>query len=233
MMICIKEKLIKRLVIFAIVLILAYNLVNFVGFKEDYQTEQTAQVGQQIYLQDYLLGRSRPGERKLEAECRCRKNQILRISSAKSSTNDLTVYLNDRVFYETSVAFSLLTCDPYKVLRRGLNQKIIGISLYGTKPRYYKYLQQISRQIKTFYPEWTIRIYHDHSIDMSKICELECLKEFDDTGEYIDNLDFCDVNKMPLDLFNSSNTWSAGYLHAMKWRWVGLKFITVHSFHST
>ena len=48
---------------------------------------------------------------------------------------------------------------------------------------------------KKLYPGWTIRIHHDSSIDENIQCELECLK--DDKGILTDNVDFCNIEKVP------------------------------------
>jgi hypothetical protein len=111
-----------------------------------------------------------------------------------------------------------LTCDPYKVLRRGFNQKVIGYSLYGTKTSYYDKLKNISRQIDELYPGWLMRVYYDGSINKEIICEIECLIDQD---ELIDNSDFCNVHSLSLTLgdFIRNSSLNANYTHAMKWRW--------------
>jgi len=98
-----------------------------------------------------------------------------------------------------------LTCDPYKVLRRGFNQKIISFSLYGKDTFYYRLVEENVARAFKFYPSWTVRIYHDNSINPEFICKLECL--------YSDNVDFCDVKNMPGKV-------NLDYMLPMTWRWL-------------
>ena len=74
-----------------------------------------------------------------------------------------------------------------------------------------------------FYNDWTIRIYHDDTIDESIICEIECMKN-SQTNEFYNNVDFCNVKqipKSPLDMLDLS------YLLPMTWRWlpIGDQFV--------
>lgn len=95
------------------------------------------------------------------------------------------------------------TCNFYNLLRRGKKQKIVSYSLYGNNLVYYSKLEKLIRQIKHFYPEWIVRIYHDNSFNKSIKCNLECLKH-SNSNEYLDNLDFCNGNKIQLN-FNKKN----------------------------
>jgi hypothetical protein len=72
---------------------------------------------------------------------------------------------------------------------------------------------------KKRYPGWIVRVNHDQSIDMSVKCEMECLKD-NGTGEFFDNVDFCDVSQLPVGLHGS---WNAGsFMHGMTWRWLAI-----------
>ena len=79
----------------------------------------------------------------------------------------------------------------------------------------------IANQIKRFYPDWTMRIYHDHTIKPSLKCELECLKEADNS--LLDNVDFCDIDR--IGYWNK--TWSVRDMHKMIWRFlpIGESFV--------
>jgi hypothetical protein len=95
-----------------------------------------------------------------------------------------------------------------------MNQKIIAYSLYGQNRLYYQYLTNITKLIKTLYPGWIIRIYHDNSIHKSFICKLECLP--------FSNVDFCDISQLPL-IKNSTllkYKQEMSDLHSMMWRWL-------------
>ena len=101
--------------------------------------------------------------------------------------------------------------------------------------------------IKKLYPGWTMRIHHDSSIDQSLKCELECLN--DANGNLLDNVDFCDVEKVPghqntrfahykwSDIVqdNASElecSWNATYMNSMKWRWLPINDPFVDAFMS-
>ena len=110
-----------------------------------------------------------------------------------------------------------VTCDFFKILRRGRSQKVISLSLFGTKNIYYRHLKRISKLYSEFLPEWTIRIYFNKLKNESLICELECLKN--ENGKFIDNVDFCKVGEMPYGL---QKTWDASYINPTMWRFLPL-----------
>ena len=130
------------------------------------------------------------------------------------------------------------TCDLYNVLRRGISQKVLGFSLYGKKKFYYNLLEKISRDMKSMYPGWLMRVHYNDSINKSAICEVECLKGND--GVIIDNSDFCDVNDINLKLKNIEKSYNdsklnANYMHSMNWRWfpIGDSFVDIFSSRDT
>jgi hypothetical protein len=119
----------------------------------------------------------------------------------------------------------------YNVLRRGKHQKVIGYSLYGKNKFYYDKLKNLTKQINQFYPGWIMRVYYDDSIDQSIICEIECARKSDEpNAELIDNVDFCNVNRLRLKL-NEDVEVNANYTHKMKWRWfpIGDSFVDIFS----
>ena len=92
-----------------------------------------------------------------------------------------------------------------------------------------------------------MRIHHDNSIDQSLKCELECLK--DKNGNLLDNVDFCDIEKVPghqnshfnytkwAEILQGNNpevetAWSATYINSMKWRWLPINDPFVDAFMS-
>lgn len=117
--------------------------------------------------------------------------------------------------YSFRVEQAKLTCGAYNVLRRGPNQKVIAYSIYGNNPFYYRYLKLIAQTAKKHYPDWIVRFYHDQSINSSIICELECLRD-DENGNYMDNVDFCDVNKLAFDGIDF------GSIVPTIWRWLAI-----------
>jgi hypothetical protein len=100
---------------------------------------------------------------------------------------------------------------------------------------------------KRFNNDWTIRIYHDDTIDQNIKCKLECLKDDEEEkdAKYLNNVDFCRITRMPIIskedrdywrrggdyfafyAFASYSWWNAKYLHGMKWRWfpIGDSFV--------
>lgn len=191
--------------------------------------------------------------RKFSSRCKCSRHD--EIVLFKNSALDYYFYVNltnklngvSQNLYKISnkeLKNFKITCDPYKVLRRGKSQKVISYSLYGKEPIYYNKLRQLSRIIKEKYPEWIIRIYYDHSINRSVICELECQKDSNSMYmNYIDNIDFCDAENINLNLkdyyfYQYKETrviLNLSYIHSMKWRWlpIGDDFVEVFSSRDT
>jgi len=110
-----------------------------------------------------------------------------------------------------------LTCNKFASLRHGIKQKIVSFSLYGKNPFYSSKLINLTRLIKKYYPNWLMRIYHDDTILESIKCNIECLN--DENNKFIDNSDFCNINKLPISLQNEK-TWSISTIHKMMWRWL-------------
>jgi hypothetical protein len=142
----------------------------------------------------------------LESECSCKKHEHIQVNI---KDNYYHVYMNNKFKYSFNINLNL-TCNFYSSLRRGMNQKIIAYSLYGQNRFYYQYLTNITKLVKTLYPGWIIRIYHDNTIK----CEIQC--ELND-----DIVDFCNVEKLPNRTVN--------YIHKMMWRWlpIGDSFVDV------
>jgi hypothetical protein len=154
--------------------------------------------------------------------CKCRSEKVYFSKNDNSadvySTNNKKSNLLYQLNSNDIQNLQFVNCDLYNVLRRGPNQKVIGYSLYGSNKLYYKNLKKISRLTAEYFPNWTIRVHYDDEIDKSIICETECLKN--EQGSYFNNVDFCRTKKIPFGA--SSNTWDAGFMHAMTWRWLPL-----------
>ncbi len=96
------------------------------------------------------------------------------------------------------------------------NCKISSFFINKGKDNFYTDSLDINiRSAKRLYPGWTIRIYHDDSIDNSIICNLEC--STDDHEVPLDNVDFCDIKQIPL---NPQTTLDFSYILPMVWRWL-------------
>lgn len=141
----------------------------------------------------------------------------------------LKTFFTENYYDINSTYMYNVTCDLYNVLRRGMKQKIIGLSLYGTNEKYYRFLKAFAIQAKSYYADWIIRVHHDSTIKESIKCELECYR--DERGILFDNIDFCNINKIPYGLSNNK-TWSSNYTHAMKWRWLPIGDSFVDTFIS-
>jgi hypothetical protein len=163
----------------------------------------------------------------LKSECECRKNQNVYV--VRDKRRIISIYNNAASIRAKKPAIKMnqtefmrrsFTCDPYNVLRRGSNQKVIGFSLYGKKRFYYNKIKDIVKQAKQFYPDWFVRIHYDSTIDKSIICEVECLKNEANTS-FVDNTDFCNIDRVFLGFrdFASNNSINANYIHKMMWRW--------------
>ena len=149
--------------------------------------------------------------------CNCRR-EIIYLDKTDSSYQ--VSYINradanvtqskEKIFqYEVPIGeFESATflCDMYHVLRRGPKSKVISYSLYGKNRFYYDLIFTLADLAKKYYPDWTVRIHYDGTIDKSIICEIECLKQKNNMNLFYDNVDFCNIEKMPYD---TSKTWNA------------------------
>lgn len=79
------------------------------------------------------------------------------------------------------------------------------------------------RSAKNLYPDWTIRIYHDETIDNSLICTMECATH-ENSELLMNNVDFCYVKNLPENLHEK---FDASYMLPMTWRWlpIGDQFV--------
>ena len=107
---------------------------------------------------------------------------------------------------------SIFTCELFSALRRGKKQKVISYSIFGNNSFYYSKLETIGKQVKEFYPDWSIRVYYDNSTEKSIICQNECSPE--------DNIDFCNVNSIKLSLKEGSNCSDLSYILPRMWRFL-------------
>lgn len=176
-------------------------------------------------------------------DCSCRRNE--KISVEQMSLKEYRVRLSNNRSYEidlNSARVFRVGCDLRKVLRRGLNQRIVSYSLFGDdesviNDKYTQHLTHLAHEIRNHFPDWSIRIYYDGRSHrrMPIVCALECLR--DQWNNYIDNVDFCDVNELPFDAggtrdLTTRRTWSAKYIHAMIWRWLPIGDSLVDAFMS-
>jgi hypothetical protein len=200
-----------------------------------------------ILLIDYCLNKTNPHlnkttKRQLKSSgffyyeftshCPCRNETIRLVKFDNQNYTVVKIKNNEEFFmYNISVAEmqkSRFTCDMFNTLRRGKGLKLQSFSLFGErKPFYYDKFINNSQMLGTLFPGWLMRVLHDDTIDRSIICEVECAK--DDQGNYLNNVDFCDVTVMPENGLNASLVWSALYMHPMKYRWlpVGDSFVDV------
>jgi hypothetical protein len=203
------KKFRRLLIVLFLLFIFSFLFYNSYFFLKIYSFYLNSSKGpvQSVLIEEQLL--------KLTSNCDCRKSSLYVLKSydkvyVQSGSNNILYNFSD-VAYNTAK----ITCDLYNVFSRGPNQKVIGLSLYGNDPFYYNSIKTISKLAKKYYPGWVVRIYYDFSINDTAICELECLKEND---EYINNVDFCNVNKIPFG--SAIDSWTALYMHKMTWRWL-------------
>lgn len=106
------------------------------------------------------------------------------------------------------------TCDLYSEFRRGKDQKVLSFSLFGRNPRYYNKIGGIIKQVKSFYPDWTIRIYSDSNLNEAVKCKHECSPE--------DNVDFCNINRITTNPVHNSrrDQLNASYIIPTMWRFL-------------
>lgn len=150
---------------------------------------------------------------RLIPKCLCQKETIL-IREYKDYFNIMIENQLDSLYFSYNLSrqfFNSLTvtCDLYKVLRRGVNQKIISYSIQSdVEDHHLKYILKTNiKRAKRLYPNWVVRVYHKGSLSPNEECELECLRM--KNRELLDNTDICDVTRLPVDLYN---TWDASYI---------------------
>ena len=102
-------------------------------------------------------------------------------------------------------------CSNYST-SRGLHQRIISISMYISKDQSrfsintsIDYLYQLIDDVKSKYPGWILRIYHDETIPKDLVCLIECTYLF---------VDFCNTSA----LGNLGRI--SGYIPSKIWRFL-------------
>ena len=156
---------------------------------------------------------------KYTSKCKCRENvtvtlvktpktYVIEIEDKQQNASDSInkSYIVSRKEFEESI----FTCDMYNTLRRGPNQRVISFSLYGRDRNYYNRIKLLLIVIRKLYPGWIVRIGYDSTIDTQFICEMECLTY---EGSYLDIVDFCDMERLPVDPVNTLNV---SYMHGRK-----------------
>lgn len=183
----------------------------------------------------------------LKSDCQCKNDSDIIIFKTNQYDKYYQVNLSHNSLDKSIHLYNItdeefknmnLTCDLYKVLRRGRAQNVIGYSLYGKNRFYYDKLINLTHQIKHLYPDWSMRVYYDNSIDKSIICEVECQTEISNDNVLVDNSDFCFVESLDLNIANLYNEnknkknnkikkLNGTYMHSMKWRWlpIGDRFV--------
>jgi len=160
------------------------------------------------------------------SECHCQKDQI-----SLNTYGQLTrLEKNKKLIQYLNFGDITFTCDIYNTFKRSEKKsKIIAFSLFGSDPKYSKDLINVAKTVKKLYPDWVMRVYHEKTIDPKMKCLMECLKD-DNTGEYLGNIDMCDITAIPYKDLDSS--WSASYMHATKWRFLPIGDSFVEAFMS-
>jgi hypothetical protein len=156
----------------------------------------------------------------LKSSCSCKQETVeIEIEKDFYNINVLDTNGKKTLFKHDRKSFELenIKCDLYNVLRRGPQQKVVGLSLYGNDQFYYKELKYVIKLIAKYYPDWIARIHYDNTVNASLLCEIECLKN-DKTNEFYDNIDFCSITEIPTGL-QEGKIWNGNHVHAMKWRW--------------
>jgi hypothetical protein len=207
-------------------------ILNF-PFYEPNSPTQNSLISKLFYMDENLVNY---GTYEFNSNCSCRKDEKIFV---KIDTLNTSIYLNDRKLYSLFTKDFLnmkFTCNIYNVLRRGLDQKIYSYSVFSNKERYSRQIKNITRQIKnmlnTNNQKWTLRFYHDHTINSSLICETECLKD-KHNEEFLDNADFCDMKNLRLSFSDVLNqkVYKIDYLIGTLWRYFPIydSFVEVFS----
>lgn len=159
-----------------------------------------------IFLKSKIFNISKLEFEKIPPQCKCHQDLLI---LKRNKENDYLIKFGKKIYEINSD--SNLSCDLYKSLRRGPNQKIVSYSLYGKNIFYYKLIMNLTRKIKKFYPDHVMRIYHDNSIDKSIICNIECSN---------DHVEFCNIHKVPKSIEKRQHVLDMKYVHSMMWRFL-------------
>lgn len=168
----------------------------------------------------------------IRSKCACRRNETIRLVR-QSDQHRYAVFLIEpnatRKLYELTereLFDSTVTCGMFGALRRGRSQRVVSYSLFGRNRFYYAKIHNVTRQIRSFYPDFSVRIYHDRHIDESIVCETEC-------GS--DNVDFCNVNRLQTSLVDDKRLFDSGYVTGTMWRFLvlGDDFVDVAMFRDS
>ncbi len=142
-----------------------------------------------------------------------------------NTTNNLFAYNISIAEFEAM----LVTCDLYKVLRRGPHQNVVAYSLRDNediKSFQNVYLINVKTTVSKYYRNWIARIYYDsRKLSSSDVCSMECSSLLGVTDPD-NNVDFCDVTQIPFDL---RRRWDASFMPAATRRWlpIGDGFVDV------
>ncbi len=132
------------------------------------------------------------------------------ISKTKNGTEKYSYKIKKKEFESSNIA-----CDSFNVLRRGLNQKIISLSIEENEKIDTNKIKNLIKKVKRNFPEWTIRVYHTENVDDTTKCELECLQD-DVTQKYYDNIDFCSIDDLVSEPIKNE------ILRGQLWRWLSV-----------
>ena len=167
--------------------------------------------------------------RLLDSDCICRADDTICLKI--DTNNDYNIIVNELTNQTQAYKMrkhdfenSYIACNPFSVLRRGQNQKVISYSILDENFDV-QHLRNLITSAYEYFPGWTIRIYHNGTIHKSTQCEFECLKN-SKTGNLYDNIDFCDLNEFAyVDL-------EVTHLMSTFWRWLPVADLFVDTFLS-
>lgn len=117
---------------------------------------------------------------------------------------------------------SVITCDLYKVLRRGPHQNIVSYSMRPDEDLHnFKniYMLNVKNNLIKHYKNWVARVYYSsNQFSQNHICELECVNHQGVTSRE-NIIDFCAVDMLP---FDTKSKWDASFMSSSMWRWLPL-----------
>jgi hypothetical protein len=155
----------------------------------------------------------------LYSKCLCHKEFVV----IEEQTDSYHITLEDingqyNIDYSLNKKFmesSILTCDLYKELRRGPNQKVLSFYM-NNYDEFFKFSHKFTklvRILKENLPDWTLRVYYGANLRQQNICNFECMKYTNKT--LYNNIDFCDVNRIHLGI---DNFWNGSQVGEKFWR---------------
>jgi hypothetical protein len=108
-------------------------------------------------------------------DCLCEAYQRIGRTDLAIHHGRLALEAKDRRFGTAAPVVTVPTTRPPPFAADRSEQNVIAYSLWGNQPRYHVPLLENARVRPHLFPEWTLRVYHDHTVDPGYLAQLAAL----------------------------------------------------------